>query len=721
MAENQVQIEVELVGQKEVGQGLEKITKGAEGVGNTFKSVGDVVGKTNQQLGEGLSSVSDALGETMNAVGGVKEAFSTLGTGGAMSFTSLLGPVSLVITALGALYETYRQLSGAAKAAEDRQEAMAAAASDLSSKLEALSEGGVVPTVKQLERFARITLETQVAKELLIKKTEKLFPLLEKERTAAASLAEAQAQVVKSQAEYGKGSDELSNALRVQYRAEFELSQVQAERAKKTAELAQQTAQNLAGIAEAAEQEQALEEQTTDNLRAKFKENAERLKTVELLRLEAMGLDELLDAQVKDNIETEHSIKLLGIEDKTRAELIELLKGQTDAVEALREEEALREASAARQAKLEADNLKRLREERAKAAQEAKLRREAEAKAAAAEATQRLALQSQINLLDIQLTTQGDEQKSQMAQERYRLGLELAKDDAMKRAVVEKSHLLELKKLDEERATKEAEESAKRIERQREEARAAMELRHESLQFDAEHLQNTISLWESFKGNLWFSTEETDRQTLELETRYQKEYELAEGNLARQSELTRRYEIEQTEITRQQAQARGEILNSVLDQYGRGIAEATVASLMFGESFNVVVAKALDGMAKQSAVRALMEVAEGIGALALGSPTAGAHFAAAAKFGAAAALAGAVSAATGQSAIGGANKNTATPTSPTGTPQTSTAPQRERAETSTIVYNVNFGGAVVYDTKRAAEMAMTQRLDRRRGEMRGAR
>lgn len=721
MAENQVQIEVELVGQKEVGQGLEKITKGAEGVGNTFKSVGDVVGKTNQQLGEGLSSVSDALGETMNAVGGVKEAFSTLGTGGAMSFTSLLGPVSLVITALGALYETYRQLSGAAKAAEDRQEAMAAAASDLSSKLEALSEGGVVPTVKQLERFARITLETQVAKELLIKKTEKLFPLLEKERTAAASLAEAQAQVVKSQAEYGKGSDELSNALRVQYRAEFELSQVQAERAKKTAELAQQTAQNLAGIAEAAEQEQALEEQTTDNLRAKFKENAERLKTVELLRLEAMGLDELLDAQVKDNIETEHSIKLLGIEDKTRAELIELLKGQTDAVEALREEEALREASAARQAKLEADNLKRLREERAKAAQEAKLRREAEAKAAAAEATQRLALQSQINLLDLQLTTQGDEQKIKMAQERYRLGLELAKDDAMKRAVVEKAYQLEVKKLGEELATKAAEESAKRIERQREEARAAMELRHESLQFDAEHLQNTISLWESFKGNLWFSTEETDRQTLELETRYQNEYELAEGNLARQSELTRRYEIEQTEITRQQAQARGEILNSVLDQYGRGIAEATVASLMFGESFNVVVAKALDGMAKQSAVRALMEVAEGIGALALGSPTAGAHFAAAAKFGAAAALAGAVSAATGQSAIGGANKNTATPTSPTGTPQTSTAPQRERAETSTIVYNVNFGGAVVYDTKRAAEMALTQRIDRRRGEMRGAR
>ncbi|MFZ9959737.1 MAG: hypothetical protein ACO3GP_05040, partial [Candidatus Limnocylindrus sp.] len=346
MAENQVQIEVELVGQKEVGKGLDKITKGAEGLGETFKGVGGIVGKTNQQLGEGLSSVSDALGETMNAVGGIKEAFTGLGQGGAMSFTSLLGPIGLAVTAVGALYEAYRQLSGAAKEAEDRQEAMAAAAGDLSSKLEALAEGGVVPTTQQLERFAKITLETQVAKELLIKKTEKLFPILEKERKAQQELTEAQAHVVKTQQEYGKGSSELTAALQVQYRAEADLAQVQGERAKKTAELAQQTAQNLAGIAAAAEQEKTLEEQTTDNLRAKFKENAERLKTVELLRLEAMQVEELLSAQAKDNIETEHTILLLGIEDKSRAELIEMIKGQTDAVEALREEEALREASA---------------------------------------------------------------------------------------------------------------------------------------------------------------------------------------------------------------------------------------------------------------------------------------------------------------------------------------------------------------------------------------
>ena len=709
MAENQVQIEVELVGQKEVGQGLDKITKGAEGLGETFKGVGGIVGKTNQQLGEGLSSVSDALGETMNAVGGIKEAFTGLGQGGVMSFTSLLGPIGLAVTAVGALYEAYRQLSGAAKEAEDRQEAMAAAAGDLSSKLEALAEGGVVPTTQQLERFAKITLETQVAKELLIKKTEKLFPILEKERKAQQELTEAQAHVVKTQQEYGKGSSELTAALQVQYRLEADLAQIQSQRAKKTAELAQQTAQNLAGIAAAAEQEQELEEQTTDNLRAKFKENAERLKTVELLRLEAMQVEELLSAQAKDNIETEHTILLLGLEDKGRAELIQMIKGQTDAVEALREEEAIREASAARQAKLEADNLKKLREERAKAAQEAKVRREAEAKAAAAELQQRLALQSQINLLDLQLTTQGDEQKIKMAQERYRLGLELAKDDAMKRAVVEKAYQLEIKKLGEERATREAQQAEERVRKAREAQKAIIDAEIERQQFDIEH--RLIR-----EGDL---AAETQKQLDALGLRYAQEIIMAEGNQERITELTRRANIERTEIEREQAVKRAEMVNGALDQYGKGFAQAAAAALLTSKTMGEAFKAVLDGLAMEATVEALMETAKGTAALFLNPAAAATHFKAAAIFGGAAAVAGGLSASIPKGGGGGTNR--AQNTSPSGLPQTSSAPARETAQSSQITYNVNFGGAVVYDTKRAAEMALTQRIDRRRGEMRGSR
>ena len=709
MAENQVQIEVELVGQKEVGQGLDKITKGAEGLGETFKGVGGIVGKTNQQLGEGLSSVSDALGETMNAVGGIKEAFTGLGQGGAMSFTSLLGPIGLAVTAVGALYEAYRQLSGAAKEAEDRQEAMAAAAGDLSSKLEALAEGGVVPTTQQLERFAKITLETQVAKELLIKKTEKLFPILEKERKAQQELTEAQAHVVKTQQEYGKGSSELTAALQVQYRAEADLAQVQGERAKKTAELAQQTAQNLAGIAAAAEQEKTLEEQTTDNLRAKFKENAERLKTVELLRLEAMQVEELLSAQAKDNIETEHTILLLGLEDKSRAELIQMIKGQTDAVEALREEEALREASAARQAKMDEDDRKKRREANARAAKEAQMRREAEAKAAAAEATQRQALLSQSILLDIQLTAEGDAQKYRMAAERYRLGLELAKDDVMKRAVVEKAYQLEIKKLGEERATREAQQAEERVRKAREAQKAIIDAEIERQQFDIEHRQIR-------EGDL---AAETQKQLDALGLRYAQEIIMAEGNQERITELTRRANIERTEIERAQVVKRAEMVNGALDQYGKGFAQAAAAALLTSKTMGEAFKAVLDGLAMEATVEALMETAKGTAALFLNPAAAATHFKAAAIFGGAAAVAGGLSASIPKGGGGGTNK--AQNTSPSGLPQTSSAPARETAQSSQITYNVNFGGAVVYDTKRAAEMALTQRIDRRRGEMRGAR
>ena len=720
MAENQVQIEVELVGQKEVGKGLENITKGAEGIGETFKSVGDVVGKTNKQLGEGLSSVSDALGETMGAVSGVKDAFTTLGQGGALSFTSLLGPISLVVTAVGAVYEAYRQLSGAAKEAEQDAEAMAAAANDLQSKLEALAEGGVILTADALKTFTRATIDAQVAKEKLIFAYEKLTTAYRNEQKAQAESQQLQLRLnelmkdsVAAGAELISVGAALARARQREIAATNALNQ-------SLEQLQKQQEQVSLALAAAGKMQKQAEENTYDAVIAKVKELNERKKALDIMEAEASAFDDEIKALKKLAAEEDaraRAKKISVAEDALNLEALKALRDELDRQVSSVEADVEAQSAQAKATQIVTDALKKQTEARKASAAAGK----AAAAAALAAEQQRLAMQSQINLLDIQLTQDGEAQKLALIEERHRAGLEVAKGDAMKRAVVDKAYELELKKLNEERAAKEAEESAKRIERQKEEARAAMELRHESLAFDAEHLQNTLSLWESFKGNLWFSTEETDRQIVELETRYQKEYELAEGNLARQVELTRRYEIEQTEITRQQAQARGEVLKGILDLYGQGLAEATVASLMFGESFNVVVAKALDGMAKQSAVRALMEVAEGLGALALGSPTAGAHFAAAAKFGAAAALAGAVSAATGQSAIGGANKNTATPTSPTGTPQTSTAPQRERAETSSIVYNVNFGGAVVYDTKRAAEMAMTQRLDRRRGEMRGAR
>ena len=69
---------------------------------------------------------------------------------------------------------------------------------------------------------------------------------------------------------------------------------------------------------------------------------------------------------------------------------------------------------------------------------------------------------------------------------------------------------------------------------------------------------------------------------------------------------------------------------------------------------------------------------------------------------------------------GGATTAPGATATPTGTPTTAPTPQREQASTDSMVFNINFGGAVVYDTKKAAEQALADRLvtimnTRRRG------
>ena len=107
----------------------------------------------------------------------------------------------------------------------------------------------------------------------------------------------------------------------------------------------------------------------------------------------------------------------------------------------------------------------------------------------------------------------------------------------------------------------------------------------------------------------------------------------------------------------------------------------------------------------------------------MGNPlTAGlatAHFKASGIFAGAAAAAGVAGKALGGGGVGGASAS-AGATSPTGTPQTATTPEREEAKTSSMVFNINFGGAVIYDTKKSAEQALADRITniqntRRRG------
>jgi hypothetical protein len=709
MAENKVEIEVELVGQKEVGKGLDKITKGAEGVGETFKSVGDVVGKSNQQLGEGLSSVSDALGGTVEAISGVKEAFLGLSSGGATSLLSLIGPVSLVVTAIGAAYEAFRMLSGATQEAEDNAEAMAAAANDLQSKLEALAEKGALPAAEALGKFTRMTLDSQFQKEKIIKQYERLTRAYVAEDKALKEVARLQAELTllmkDSEAAGARLVSVGADLVRARRREELATEKLNTRLLQLRATQESVSAQ----IAEAAKMELAFEENSYDVALAKAKELAERKKALDLMAVEAKAVDEEVDAlralaveedaralalKIKQAEDAKNLSQILAIRDELNR-LVDVEHKETEALTAqAKAEKIVEDARAKRREKMKQDATQR----------------QAAAKAAAAEAQQRQALLSQSILLDIQLTAEGDAQKYRMAAERYRLGLELAKDDVMKRAVVEKGYFLEIKKLDQERATREAQQAEERVRKAREAQKAIIDAEIERQQFDIEHRQIR-------EGDL---AAETQKQLDALGLRYAQEIIMAEGNQERITELTRRANIERTEIERAQVVSRVQMMEDALDKYGQGFAQAAANALWTSKSIGEAFKSVLDGLAQQSTVEAIMATAKGVGRLAMGDVVgATGRFKEAALFASAAAVAGGLSASIPKGGGGGTNK--AQPTSPSGLPQTSSAPARETAQSSQITYNVNFGGAVVYDTKRAAEMALTQRIDRRRGEMRGAR
>ena len=118
MAENTIEIEVELVGQDKALEGLDEIKDGAEGIGETFKGVGDIVGKTNEQLGDSLSAVSDAVGSGVEAFQGMRDAMGEVAAGTA-GISALVGPIGLLTVAIGGAYEAYRQFTGAAQKAKE--------------------------------------------------------------------------------------------------------------------------------------------------------------------------------------------------------------------------------------------------------------------------------------------------------------------------------------------------------------------------------------------------------------------------------------------------------------------------------------------------------------------------------------------------------------------------------------------------------------------------
>ena len=697
MATNEVEIELVLTGAEEAVDGFKEI-------GETSKKMADRFAKDNEKLGEGLGNITTNVKDIASSVRGLSTALSTSGQG----FMALIGPIGAVAAAGYALYETFLNISGAAQEAEDRAEAMAAAASDLQSKLEALAEKGVILTTEELRRFSRATLEAQLAKEAVQKRIEKLTPKY-------AELTEAQEGLNHAQKVYNEGNigdvllqaigwtDDLTESRERLVEANRALNQsldkilpTQLEANKK--------------LSEAAKQEKELEETSNEARLARIKENQTRLDTIRLLEAETIKTEE--QAKVFDAVQKQKKAILeLDLErNKENKEFLktldERLKGE---VKSLEESGKARRIIEARGLKEVEDIRKAAREKEQAEEEKARARRQAQRAAANAKAQamarQRQAEEAQIRQLGYEQLRLDGIAEADLLKLQYDDSLKLVGDNANKKLIIEMKYQNDLQRLQQEQQA--------RLEADMQE-QARLEAENQARLAE----QRQAFIYSTMEFNSQRIEDETERQLAQLELRYNKEIALNEYTQDQITELQRRQAIEREEIINASIDSQIQKVGEFTNQYGAGLAEAAYNSLLFGESFQESVGQMLIALGRQAAVESLMETAKGTAALFTNPALATNHFAAAGLFAGAAATAGLAGKALGGGTSGGSGG--AGSASPTGTPQTAPTPQREQADTQAMVFNINFGGAVIYDTQRAAEQALADRITnlqntRRRG------
>jgi hypothetical protein len=610
---------------------------------------------------------------------------------GVMGFTALLGPIGMVVTAGFGLYETFKLISGAAQEAEENSSAMAAAAGDLQSKLEALSEKGVLPLGDELQKLSLGILESQFAKEKLQFAQEKLTKAFQKQFEAEQQLKKARGENIEITAQNAREVINLANKQDEAQKA-FNKAQKEVEKQLKVLEpLQKQVSKDLE---EQAKKYKELEESSAEFLSAKVKENIERLKSLKIIEHENKLSEE--SAQLA-KIEIERRAQLALIYAKENEENQKALQAQNKAIEAeiqaLDQRTLVNQQTVKKIEKIEKEAEKK-RQERARrsmeAARQRRDREKAEAQRREQEAQRIFIEEARIEQLKIQNQEDSVQKQIQLITHQYDTSLKLAKDNQNQQQIAVLTYYNQLNAI-----TKAEEAKKTRIEQQ--EAQRRQEFALSTREFNIQQIENDLQ-----------------RETEMLTFKYQQQFEQAKGNQEQITELQRRYGIERMNLILSESKEAMKAVNGFFGQMGRGFAEAAVGALFFGESFKESVGALLMALSQQAAVEALMNTAKGFAALSnpLTAAAAPGFFKAAGIFASAATVAGVTGSSMGGGgggvAVGGGGG-----VSPSGSPQTvGQAPQREEATASTQVFNINFSGAVVYDTKRAAEEAFADRIMR---------
>ena len=699
MAENRVVIDVEVEGVQQAQRDLEKVQGSAseigesvKGVGESFKGVGAIVSAQGGVMGEAFNSLGESVGGLVDGFGAMGDVLESGGKSGIVAFMGMLGPISAIAGALALAIEAFNQFSGAAKEAEQIEAAVTAAASDLTAKMEELADKGIKPTNDQLKDLISLNSEARLKLEILNEKNASLTKVYTEQIRAQKMLADEQKKYASQTTERLKSDGYL-------IASQMRLAEADKAVAKAQDELTKGYEIALPAIQKAQEYQRDLamtEQEATDSLKAQLEIQKEYsdllLNTSTLSAYEKSILQKERDLSIERRLADQH-----GKTTKEIQALTKVIEGENKA----------RQSSDLLQLK-EIKNQQEI--EQIKQAEADRLKSEQKARSDAFKARQMqiISEQSQINALEIQLTKSGLDEQIALAENNYKTSQQLNKNNKNQLIIAEKQYQLAIQGIKDQQL---AQEQAKIAEQ----ARINQELINQRNAYSESVYQSMIAYGAKEQElrdkiailDIEAGKDEYKKQLDLLAKNQEIELRSVENNELAKAEIQKRYANQRVKVESYATAQMGEMAMATTQAFAASVAGA----IMGAQSMEEAIKSTLEGLAQEAIARSIFATAMGFSALALGpigGVSASQYFQSAALFAGVGAIAGVSSKAMGGGGSGGSSASV----SPIGSAQAQAPSRPEASKAEPMVFNINFGGSVIYDTKAAAERAFADRIVR---------
>jgi hypothetical protein len=697
MAENKVIIEVEVEGAGNAQKQLDKIESattslgdGVKGVGESFKGVGAIVSAQGGVMGEAFGALGDSVGGLVDGVGEFSEALQSGGKMGITSMLGLLGPISAIVGAVALAVEAWRQFSGAAKEAEQIEAAVTAAAGDLTSKMEELADKGIKPSNDELRRLIELNTQSRLGLEILNEKNANLTKVYAEQINAKNDL-------VRVTEKYKNLSDDEKRTLSDLIAANFRVKEADDAVANAQSMLTTEYEKALPAIQKAQEYQRNLamtQDEALDALKSQLEAQKEYndllIETASLSDYEKSVQQKAKELEIEQRLAGQRSQSVTQIQALTKVIEDENKARQSGDILALKEIKNAQEIQALKEAEI-----KRLQDE-ARARSDAFKARQA----------QIIGEQSQINALRIQLEKQGVDEQIALAVNTYTTQLALNKNNKNQLIIAELQYQQQLNDISQQEITRQQAEQASLLQAQTEKIRILQEEKDKEIAIQKEKaktkkdLQDKIDLLDiqlTMAGNA--------QQLAMLQKQMDVELAIVEKGSLEAIEIKKRYALAGKDLQDESIAQ----LKDFADAQAQSFSASVASAIMNGESIQATLKVSLKGLATEALARSLYEGAAGLASLALG-PVGGVpasqHFAASAAFAGVATVAGLAGASIPSATTGGAQGGA----SPTGMAQSPQIQRPEASKQEPLVFNMNFSGSTIYDTKESAKRAMSDEI-----------